>query len=125
MELNVRVESWPMRSPFRISGKEFTTAEDSRSDDIIITGVQSQRAGKTAVPLLETPQNIQVLSTALLEDQASTCWTAHCATLPAFRRGGVARADDLLRIRSSRPIVPARASSTTCGSRMAMSPRPR
>ncbi|WP_423603713.1 dipeptide epimerase [Sphingomonas sp. MS122] len=27
MKLDVRVESWPMRSPFRISGKEFTSAE--------------------------------------------------------------------------------------------------
>ena len=27
MKLDVRIESWPMRSPFRISGKEFTTAE--------------------------------------------------------------------------------------------------
>lgn len=27
MKLDVRVEHWPMRSPFRISGKEFTSAE--------------------------------------------------------------------------------------------------
>lgn len=27
LKLEVRIESWPMRSPFRISGKEFTTAE--------------------------------------------------------------------------------------------------
>lgn len=27
MKLDVRIECWPMRSPFRISGKEFTSAE--------------------------------------------------------------------------------------------------
>ena len=73
--------------------------EDSRSEDIIITGVQSQRAGKTAVPLIETPQNIQVLSTARLKDQGVNLLDDALRNVAGFSAGGVARAYDLFRIR--------------------------
>ena len=73
--------------------------EDDLSQDIVVTGVQSQTAGKSAVPLLETPQNIQVLSTALLKDQGVNLLDDALRNIAGVSAGGVARAYDLFRIR--------------------------
>lgn len=76
-------------------------AQDSGSlaDAIIVTGERIKSAGKADTPLLETPQNIQVLSSALLKDQGISLLDDALRNIAGVSPGGVARAYDLYRIR--------------------------
>ncbi|AJP71198.1 hypothetical protein TS85_04290 [Sphingomonas hengshuiensis] len=73
--------------------------ETPPTNDIVVTGARAQTAGKSSVPLLETPQNIQVLSTTLLKDQGISLLDDALRNVSGVSPGGVARAYDFYRIR--------------------------
>lgn len=85
--------------PCAAFAQEASGSDDAIAREIVVTATSSVRAGKTDVPVLETPQNIQVLSSALLEDQGSRLLDDALRNVAGVSSGGVARAFDLFRIR--------------------------
>ncbi|MES1200236.1 MAG: TonB-dependent siderophore receptor [Pseudomonadota bacterium] len=77
-------------------------AQNSANDDqetIIVTGTRTAQEGKTSVPLLETPQNIQVLSSDLLLDQGDHLLDEALRNVGGVMPGGYYTGFDYFRIR--------------------------
>src|SRR6185437_41417 len=65
----------------------------------VVTGERARTELKGDVPLLETPQNIQVLSSALLVDQGANLLENALQNVAGVMTGGSARSFDFFRIR--------------------------
>ena len=75
------------------------SAQDVDSGEIIVTAVNRQQATKTDMPLLDTPQNIQVFSAALLRDQNVSLLEDALRNVAGVQPSGIATGFDFFRIR--------------------------
>lgn len=75
------------------------SAQDVDSGEIIVTAVNRQQTTKTDMPLLDTPQNIQVFSAALLRDQNVSLLEDALRNVAGVQPSGIATGFDFFRIR--------------------------
>lgn len=74
-------------------------AELSENDTILVTGRRQLMSGKTDTPIIETPQNIQILSGALLKDQGVVILDDALRNVAGVMPGGYYNGYDYYRIR--------------------------
>jgi iron complex outermembrane receptor protein len=98
MSLPLVAFSWPAIAHEVPATSESKDASGSEKD-IIVTAVNDGAATKTGVPLLKTPQNIQILSASLLRDQNVSLLEDALKNVAGVQPSGIASGFDFFRIR--------------------------
>jgi iron complex outermembrane recepter protein len=73
--------------------------DDTTLEEIVVSGVKQVSVTKSDVPLLETPQNIQILSGGLLKDQGAVLLDDALRNVAGVMPGGYYNGYDYYRIR--------------------------
>lgn len=86
-------------SPPAMAQDDISRDRAPAAEDIIVTGSRQTPGNKTEVSLLETPQNIQILSAKLLRDQGANLLENALQNVAGVMTGSYARSYDFFRIR--------------------------